>query len=410
MSVYLGLMSGTSLDGIDAVAVSWPQNDAPAMQVCAHIHQQFEPSLRERLLALNQPQPGELEHAAAAALALAHAYADAIDALLSQAKMRRAEVRAVGAHGQTVRHRPHASGGGFTIQLLNGALLAERCGIDVVCDLRSRDLAAGGQGAPLVPAFHADRFGVAGRARAVLNLGGIANVTLLRADGGIGGFDTGPANVLLDAWAGEQLGTPYDHHGQWAASGKVDAPLLQRLLAEPYFQRLPPKSTGRDLFQLPWLKAHLAALGRPLAAADVQATLAELTACSVADALQRHLPDARELWVCGGGALNRHLLARLATRLAGWQVGTTDALGLAPQQVEAAAFLAGARVRRASCRQPPRGHRRARPAHAGLPLSCLTPRAVKAKRPRFARPLRPAGQLRPKSSSRSRRWCSRSDS
>ncbi|HEX6019728.1 MAG TPA: anhydro-N-acetylmuramic acid kinase [Burkholderiaceae bacterium] len=338
MSVYLGLMSGTSLDGIDAVAVLWPDDDAPAMQVFAHVHRPFEPSLRERLQALNQPQPGELEHAAAAALAVSHAYADAIDVLLPQAKLQRVDVRAVGAHGQTVRHRPHAAEGGFTIQLLNGALLAERCGIDVVCDLRSRDLAAGGQGAPLVPAFHADRFGVAGRARAVLNLGGIANVTLLRADGGVGGFDTGPANVLLDAWAAEQLGTLYDDQGQWAASGEVDAPLLERLLAEPYFLRPPPKSTGRDLFRLSWLKAHLAALGRPVAAADVQATLAELTAFSVADALQRHLPDARELWVCGGGALNRHLLDRLATQLAGWQVRTTDALGLPPQQVEAVAF------------------------------------------------------------------------
>jgi len=370
VSVYLGLMSGTSLDGIDAVAVSWPDDDAPTMQVRAHVHQPFEPSLRERLLALNQPQPGELEHAAVAALALANAYADAIDALLPLANLKRAEVRAVGAHGQTVRHRPHAPGGGFTIQLLSGALLAERCGIDVVCDLRSRDLAAGGQGAPLVPAFHADRFGVAGRARAVLNLGGIANVTLLRADGGVGGFDTGPANVLLDAWAAEQLGAPYDHQGQWAASGKVETPLLQRLSAEPYFQRPPPKSTGRDLFQLPWLRAHLASLGRPLAAVDVQATLAELTACSVADALQRHLPDARELWVCGGGALNRHLLDRLATRLPGWQVRTTDALGLPPQQVEAVAFAWLARefaARRAGNRPEVTGARGPRV------LGCLYP-------------------------------------
>ncbi|MCG3189643.1 MAG: Anhydro-N-acetylmuramic acid kinase [Burkholderiaceae bacterium] len=370
MSVYLGLMSGTSLDGIDAVVVSWPNDDAPAMQVRAHVHQPFEPSLRERLLGLNQSQPGELEDAAAAALAVAQAYGDAIDALLARASLQRAEVRAAGAHGQTVRHRPHAQGGGFSIQLLNGALLAERCGIDVVCDFRSRDLAAGGQGAPLVPAFHADRFGAAGQARAVLNLGGIANVTLLHADGRVGGCDTGPANALLDAWAGEQLGVPYDDQGQWAASGKVDPLLLQRMLAEPYFQRPPPKSTGRDLFQLSWLEAHLATLGRPLAAADVQATLAELTACSVADALQLHLPDSRELWVCGGGAMNRHLLGRLGLRLAGWQVRTTDALGLPPQQVEAVAFAWLAReftARRAGNRPEATGARGPRV------LGCLYP-------------------------------------
>lgn len=273
-----------------------------------------------------------------AAIAVAEAYAGVVNELLSSAGLRGEPVRAVGAHGQTVRHCPQAPGGGFSIQLLSGAALAERCGIDVVCDLRSRDLAAGGQGAPLVPAFHADRFGVKGEARAVLNLGGIANLTLLRSDGRIGGFDTGPANVLLDAWAAEHRGLPYDDGGQWAASGQVDAALLQRLLSDPYFQRPPPKSTGRDLFQATWLKTHLAALGRMLAPADVQATLAELTAGSVAQALQSHLPDASGLWVCGGGAFNAHLLARLAALLPRLRVQTTDALGLPPLQVEAVAF------------------------------------------------------------------------
>jgi anhydro-N-acetylmuramic acid kinase len=189
-----------------------------------------------------------------------------------------------------------------------------------------------------VPAFHADRFGAKGESRAVLNLGGIANLTLLRSDGRIGGFDTGPANVLLDAWAAEHRGLPYDDGGQWAASGQVDAALLQRLLSDPYFQRPPPKSTGRDLFQATWLKTRLAALGRMLAPADVQATLAELTAGSVAQALQSHLPDASGLWVCGGGAFNTHLLARLAALLPQLRVQTTDALGLPPLQVEALAF------------------------------------------------------------------------
>jgi len=370
MSLFLGLMSGTSLDGIDAVAVRWAHDDAPALQVLGHVHQGFNGGLREQLLLLNQPAGNELEVAAQAAIALAHEYAGAIDALLLHAGITRDQVRAVGAHGQTVRHCPQASGGGFSIQLLNGALLAERCGIDVVCDLRSRDLAAGGQGAPLVPAFHADRFAARGEARAVLNLGGIANVTLLHPDGRVGGFDSGPANVLLDAWANEQQGVSYDADGRWAASGHVDDALLQRLLADPYFQRPPPKSTGRDLFQLSWLTTQLAALGRALAPADVQATLAELTACSVADALQRHLPDANGLWVCGGGALNSHLLTRLAVRLPKLRVQTTDALGLPSQQVEAVAFawLAREFVERRSANRP-----EVTGAHGPRVLGCLYP-------------------------------------
>jgi anhydro-N-acetylmuramic acid kinase len=354
MSLFVGLMSGTSLDGIDGVAVLWPRDDAPTMQVLGHVHHAFDARLRDRLLALNETLANELELAADAAIAVARAYADVVSDLLSRAGLQREAVRAVGAHGQTVRHCPQAPGGGFSVQLLNGAVLAERCGVDVVCDLRSRDLAAGGQGAPLVPAFHADRFGLAGEARAVLNLGGIANLTLLHADGRIAGFDTGPANVLLDAWAAEHRGAPYDAEGRWAASGHVDAVLLQRLLSDPYFQRPPPKSTGRDLFQSNWLKTHLAALGRTLAAADVQATLTELTASSVAQALRRHLPDARGLWVCGGGTLNDHVLLRLAALLPHLRVQTTDALGLPALQVEAVAFawLAREFVERRAANRP----------------------------------------------------------
>jgi anhydro-N-acetylmuramic acid kinase len=370
MSLFVGLMSGTSLDGIDGVAVQWPHDGAPAMQVRGHVHHPYAAPFREQLLALNEPTPDELRVAGGAAIGVAKAYAGVVDELLTRIASSRAQVRAIGAHGQTVRHYPQATGGGFSIQLLNGAALAEACGIDVVCDLRSRDLAAGGQGAPLVPAFHADRFAVAGESRAVLNLGGIANVTLLHADGGVGGFDTGPANVLLDAWVGKQRGLPYDAEGRWAASGQVDAALLQRLLSEPYFRQPPPKSTGRDLFRPSWLEVHLAALGHTPPAADVQATLAELTARSVADALQQQLPDARGLWVCGGGALNAHLLARLAALLPTMQVQTTDALGLPPLQVEAVAFAWLAREfveRRAGSRPDVTGARGPRV------LGCLYP-------------------------------------
>jgi anhydro-N-acetylmuramic acid kinase len=338
MSLFLGLMSGTSLDGIDGVAVEWAADDSPALRVLGHVQHGYDPRLRDQLLALNDRGSDELERAAAAAIAVAHAYADVVKAVLSQAQLLPGRVRALGAHGQTVRHCPRAPGGGFSIQLLNGAVLAERCGIDVVCDLRSRDLAAGGQGAPLVPAFHADRFGAVGQSRAVLNLGGIANLTLLHADGRIGGFDCGPANVLMDTWIADQRGLSHDADGQWAASGQLNPMLLQQMLSEPYLQRPPPKSTGRDLFQRSWLMAQLAALNRPVAPADVQATLAELTARSAADALQRHLPDANGLWVCGGGAFNKHLLARLSALLPHLSVQASDALGLPAQQVEATAF------------------------------------------------------------------------
>ena len=335
MTRYIGLMSGTSLDGVDGVLADF--GDALTLQ--AHVHSPFAPALRDELLTLNsRGQPDELHRAALAANAIAETYAEVVRALLQAAQLPAGAVRAVGAHGQTVRHQPGAFDGvGYTLQLLNGALLAERCGIDVVCDLRSRDVAAGGQGAPLVPAFHAAQFARPDVDVAVLNLGGIANLTLLGRDGAVRGFDCGPGNALMDHWVQRHHGEPFDAGGRSAASAAPDAALLVTLLADPFFARQPPKSTGRDLFNGGWLDERLAAHGA-LAPDRVQATLLELTACSASDALRRHAPRTTVLQVCGGGARNAALMHRLAALLPGMDVHSTDADGVAPEHVEALAF------------------------------------------------------------------------
>ena len=248
-------------------------------------------------------------------------------------------MQALGAHGQTVRHRPQAfDGTGYTLQLNQPALLAEITGITVVADFRSRDVAAGGQGAPLVPAFHRGVFGQAGRTVAVLNLGGISNLSILRADGTTVGFDCGPANALMDHWCERHTGQPYDHEGAWARSGHVLPALLEAMLDEPFLALAPPKSTGRDLFHPQWLATRLAASAVGAAPQDVQATLAEYTALTCVQELSRHARDCGLLIVCGGGALNRYLMERLQQLAPTVRVESSDHHGLPPLQVEAAAF------------------------------------------------------------------------
>jgi anhydro-N-acetylmuramic acid kinase len=335
--LYIGLMSGTSLDGVDAVLADF---STPRTVVLGHCSAPLPAGLKSELLALNSPGDNELHRGALAANGLARLYAQVVQTLLQQCGVDPSAVRAMGAHGQTVRHRPQEfDGTGYTLQLNQPALLAELCGIDVVADFRSRDVAAGGQGAPLVPPFHQAFFGQSNRHLAVLNIGGISNITILnpRAADPVRGFDCGPGNALMDAWCQEHTGTPFDESGDWAAQGKVNAELLSRLQDEPFLSKAPPKSTGRDLFNTPWLVAKLAGL-EALPPKDVQATLTELTAQACASSLLAATTGCETLIVCGGGAFNRHLMARIQTALPTCQVVSSAHFGLPPLQVEATAF------------------------------------------------------------------------
>jgi anhydro-N-acetylmuramic acid kinase len=322
-------MSGTSLDGVDAVLAEIRESGT---RLRAHARQIFPDALRAELLALCTPDCNEIDRASEAGNQLARLYATATRAVLDAAGVDARAVRAIGCHGQTVRHRPER---GYTVQIGNPALLAELTTITVVADFRSRDIAAGGQGAPLVPAFHASAFGSADEARVVLNLGGIANVTLLAREGGVRGFDTGPGNCLLDLWIQRVQGARFDDGGAWAAGAAPDAGLLERLLDEPFFAQAPPKSSGRELFNATWLDQRVRN-GEPPRV--VQATLLELTAVSAARAILAHAPSAARVILCGGGTRNDALRARLTTLLAPRPVEASDAWGLAAEQVEATAF------------------------------------------------------------------------
>ena len=342
---YIGLMSGTSLDGVDGVLVDFgPAASPQPLRVLAHVAQPFDANFRAELLALNSPGTDELHRASLAANRLARCYAAVVQQLLAEGCVERSAVLAIGAHGQTVRHRPgEFDGTGYTIQLHQPALLAELTRIPVASDFRSRDVAAGGHGAPLAPAFHEAIFASADRAVGVLNVGGISNITLLAPGTDTLGFDCGPGNALMDLWCNRHLGQAYDDGGRWAASGTLVPGLLASLMSQPWLSLPPPKSTGRDLFNEAWLQRHLADF--PAAPADVQATLCEFTALACAQHLQRHAPGLGELIVCGGGAFNHHLLSRLAHHLPGTRVLDSVQRGLPPLQVEAAAFAWLARRR-----------------------------------------------------------------
>ena len=359
--LYIGLMSGTSLDGVDAVLVNFAKDDtsqasssrpqtrthnAPSvnansslkLEVLAHVALPFAQEFKQTLLALNAPAENEIHRAALAANALTAVYAQAVQALLDDTQLKATQIRAIGAHGQTVRHQPGAHDGiGYTTQLNNPSLLAERTGISVVADFRSRDIAAGGQGAPLVPVFHQGVFAQPNETIGVLNIGGIANLSVLQAKGDVIGFDCGPGNALMDYWCMQHRGLAYDDDGQWARTGHVHGPLLQAMLSEPFLQETPPKSTGRDLFHVQWLTSHLANLAN-ISAVDVQSTLTELTVLACANDVLRHAHGAKELIVSGGGALNGFLMERLQAALPNCKVLSSTERGMPPLQVEATAF------------------------------------------------------------------------
>lgn len=330
MVLYIGVMSGTSLDGLDIALVAQEQST----RLVASHYVPLPASLKAELLALCAPGPDEVARVALAENAWAGLAAEGIEHLLRSAGVSPSAVRAVGSHGQTIRHEPAR---GFTVQIGNPALLAERCGITVVGDFRRRDVAAGGQGAPLVPAFHEALFASQGDAIAVLNLGGFSNLSLIRPGLPVLGFDCGPGNVLLDAWINACQGQAFDKDGAWAAGGTVDDALLQRLLGDPFFSATGPKSTGREVFNLPWLRAHLSHHPK-VAHADVQATLLELTARTVVDALAHEMPRPDGLFVCGGGAHNHALMKRLQALVGDAPVRSTQALQVDPDWMEAMAF------------------------------------------------------------------------
>lgn len=334
-------MSGTSLDGVDAALVDL---SSPAPNCIATGFIPFPAELRGELLAIQTPGADELHRASVLANRLADLYAEVVASILGTAGVAADQVRAIGCHGQTVRHMPSA---GYTLQLGNPARLAERAGIAVVADFRSRDIAAGGQGAPLVPAFHDAVFRSGECHRAILNIGGIANVTNLAPGFPVAGFDCGPGNMLLDAWAAKHLGKPWDEQGHWASGGRLIPDLLRNLLAHPYFSAPPPKSCGREEFGIAFLEAHLDARWNP---ADVQATLLALTVSTTANAVKRWCGLPAELFVCGGGAHNTALISALAEALPDTNVRLTDDLGLLADWVEAIAFAWLAK--RAVTRQP----------------------------------------------------------
>ena len=336
--LYIGLMSGTSVDGIDAALFDVDEHSCRLRATHEH---PLPASLRADITAISLPGDNEIERLGPLDRALGVQFGRAALALLESAGVAPHEVRAIGSHGQTIRHRPpsqgHSDGTAFTLQIADPNSIAETTAITTVADFRRRDVAAGGEGAPLAPAFHAAAFAKQGARRAIVNIGGIANISLLDGETLTAGFDCGPGNTLLDQWAEQHLGTRYDAAGRWARDGKVAADLFSELLAHPFFTQTGPRSTGKESFNFHWA-GEVIARQSALAPEDVQATLLELSVRGIAQGLASGKLEVDEIFVCGGGAHNAYLMERLADVLSPAVVATTEALGLAPDWVEAATF------------------------------------------------------------------------
>lgn len=331
---YIGLMSGTSMDGVDAGLLVFKKG----FHLDRGISYPFPADLHKSLLhVVEHPHQVSLDELGQLDTALGECFADAVNELLGACQINASDVTAIGSHGQTIRHGADSSHP-FTMQIGDANVIAARTGITTVADFRRRDVALGGQGAPMAPAFHHAAFSDSKEYRVVINIGGMSNITSLPGNDDVAGHDTGPGNVLMDAWAKQHHNEPFDNDGTWARSGKINQTLLELMLSEDYFTLAPPKSTGRELFNLPWLTAHLISMDNAPAPADVQATLCELTARTITAAIEAYAPQATRYLVCGGGARNSFLMERLTALSGKRKVGTTEQYGIAPEWVEAAAF------------------------------------------------------------------------
>lgn len=331
--IYIGIMSGTSLDAVDIVAIEF----TPQIQLIASTSVSFPAQLRQDLISLTQPSDNEIERMGKADRELGEFYAQSVNQFLTTHSIDEKNVVAIGCHGQTIRHRPDLTHY-FTLQIGNANVIAHQTGITTVADFRRRDMAAGGQGAPLVPAFHQAVFSSTTYDRLIINIGGMSNITALPHDGSVTGFDTGPGNILLDAWINKHHQKDFDENGKWASQGQINNSLLNALLQEPYFNMPPPKSTGRELFNLQWLEEKINMLPEKISPEDVQATLVELTTVSIGETVQEHFNSFNEIYICGGGAHNTFLMQRLEALLHPRIVASTQTLGMDPRWVEASAF------------------------------------------------------------------------
>ncbi len=331
--LFIGLLSGTSVDGIDAGLFEFGASNNIILR--GSYHQPYPPEIRDAILRLSQPGDNEIDRMGALDIAIGELFAKAASTVIKQEGIPSKRIKAIGSHGQTIRHRPNQKHA-FSLQVGDPNTIAQTSGITTVADMRRMDIAAGGQGAPLAPAFHQAAFYTSSERRCIINIGGISNISVLHDDcNKVVGYDTGPGNILMDSWVSTHRHRDYDENGDWAKTGSVNDALLHQLMSHPYLQKTFPKSTGREDFNRAWLEQVLSKLS-PITAEDVQASLCEFTALSLSQSIQDHVIDAA--YICGGGAHNQTLMQRISAHLPDIKVDTTSALKINPDWVEAGLF------------------------------------------------------------------------